>query len=246
VLDDGALTGIAVGGPIDTSFDAKFAARRSLPWWPWIGARFTRSLVRTMILGESVYDWDPKIGAAKRRYARADGLRITHGNHALNPRRDSPYVRNIERAIFLRRYPSDVQVRELWASVAYHNLVLRPMQTAKNRPAMTDYVSGWTEWLDLAALLGIEQCIAYGLEAHKIEALRRAARARQVSCVVREIGPSIGRHRARMATIEGTGISVRVLFIRHPSAFFSWRAWGQLIREHVESLGEQVLPVIHP
>jgi hypothetical protein len=141
-IQDGAVIDASVGTSVDASvdalmdnsFDTQFAARPSLPWWPWIGAGFSRSLRRTMILGESVYDWDPEIGVAARRYAQVDGLRITHRNHALNPDRDSPYVRNIERAIFLKRYPSEAQVQGLWSSVAYHNLVLRPMRTGKHRP----------------------------------------------------------------------------------------------------------------
>ncbi|MEG0002754.1 MAG: hypothetical protein RR852_17710 [Comamonas sp.] len=93
---------------LDASFDTTFAGRPNLPWWPWVGKDFSTSKVRTMLLGESVYNWGDGFDA---RYQRTDGLRETHRRHALDYRRDSPYVRNIERAIYCASEPSEGQKR---------------------------------------------------------------------------------------------------------------------------------------
>lgn len=86
---------------LDCSFDIEFFGRPSLTWLPWVGSHFKTSSTRTVLLGESVYDWGKGFDA---RYQRTDGLRETHRRHALNYRRDSPYVRNMERA-FAKRGP---------------------------------------------------------------------------------------------------------------------------------------------
>jgi hypothetical protein len=123
---------------LDLSFDHLFEARQQIAWWPWVGREFSRSAVKTMILGESVYRWAER-EAFDKRYALTSGLRVTHKNHALKFDRDSRYVRNIERAIFQRRNPSDAQKQSLWSSVAYHNLVLDVMESVKRRPTEKQY-----------------------------------------------------------------------------------------------------------
>jgi hypothetical protein len=62
-----------------------------------------------MVVGESVYNWSTPRKAIDNRYELTSGLRKTHHQHALNPKKSSKYVRNIERAIFCRSTPLDAQ-----------------------------------------------------------------------------------------------------------------------------------------
>lgn len=209
--------------PIDTRYDQQFAARKTLPWWPWVGSAFAESAVRTMIVGESVYMWGPD---AQERYSHVDGLRITHTNHAMAFRRDSRYVRNIERALFASRKPSDRQKSALWTNVAYHNLVLKPLSSRRRRPTQEEYQDGWCELFDLCQLMGIQQCLVYGLEHSKLKALALAAAKCGHVCTLREAG-ALG---SRRATLQLGDAQLELLFIRHPSAFFSWRQWAPIVR----------------
>lgn len=43
----------------------------------------------------------------------------------------------------------------------------------------------------------------------------------------------VGRTRSRLVTIADDGRALKLLFIRHPSTFFSWRQWAPVIREHL-------------
>jgi hypothetical protein len=129
---------------LDHSYDHLFEGRKTLPWWPWVGNQFATSSVKTMVVGESVYEWAPRDVFVKR-YAQTNGLRITHENHALRCDRDTPYVRHIERAIFLASKPSTEQKRTLWTSVVYHNLVLEVLRSKKHRPSESQYRKGWVE-----------------------------------------------------------------------------------------------------
>ena len=119
---------------LDRSYDHLFESRASLPWWPWVGRQFAASAVKTMVVGESIYEWEGEDREVfQKRYARTTGLRETHERHALRFRRNSPYVRNIERAIFATSRPKDEQKLNLWTSVAYHNLVLEPLRKSAQR-----------------------------------------------------------------------------------------------------------------
>lgn len=212
--------------PIDTRYDQQFAARKSLPWWPWVGCAFAESPVRTMIVGESIYMWSPE---ARERYSRADGLRVTHTNHAMALRHDSRYVRNIERALFACRKPSDRQKYGFWTNVAYHNLVLVPLSSRRRRPTQAEYQAGWRELFALCQLMEVKQCLVYGLEHSKLKALESAAEQSGHACVLRDAG-TLG---ARRATLQMGNAQLELLFIRHPSAFFSWRQWAPLVRDNL-------------
>lgn len=184
-----------------------------------------------MVLGESIYKWkdaDEKIFLA--RYARTTGLRETHNNHALNFGRDSPYVRNVERAIFAGATPTDEQKWALWTSVVYHNLVLSPLSSIEERPSHPQFVAGWSEVLDLCGLLRVEQLLIYGVGSRR--ALREAARNKGLVCHIKK-GPQVGPCAARLGLIDTGTAQIKLLFIRHPSEYFSWKRWGQVIRANL-------------
>jgi hypothetical protein len=221
---------------IDASYDPLFEKRSALPWWPWVGAAFAESPVKTMLLGESVYAWSSPSGEFERRYALRTGTRETHNNHAMQFTRGSKYVRNIERAIFNTRTPGDEQKQKLWTSVVYHNLVLDALPSLRDRPTEAQYLAGWVELLALCELLGIEQCLVYGLESKKLRALQLAAKQRNLDFRKIKVETMVGRNQARFVTLGSGAQSIKLLFVRHPSAFFSWKAWGPVLRDKL-SLG---------
>lgn len=234
---------------VDISYDHVFEKNTELKWWPWIGKEFHNSKNKTLILGESTYIWEAtktekmerKAEEARiiERISRNDHLRILHQNHALDFDRPSKYVRNIERAIFQSKAPSATDKGRLWASVVYHNLVLRPMATLKDRPTETDYGAGWKEMLNLSTHLEIEQCIVYGLEWKKINALLLILKSQVLSGDLtytrRKLTQKIGRSCPCVITIKTNGRHMNILFIRHPSAFFNWKTWGAVIATEISS-----------
>lgn len=218
---------------IDTSYDHLFEKRDALPWWPWVGSAFAESPVKTMLLGESVYEWSSPSGEFARRYALPTGARVTHNNHAMQFTRASKYVRNIERAIFNTRTPSDEQKQTLWTSVVYHNLVLDTLPSLRDRPTEAQYLAGWVELLALCKLLGVEQCLVYGLEATKLRALKQAAEQCNLDFHRVKVETVVGRSQARLVTLGTSAQSIKLLFVRHPSAFFSWKAWAPVVRDRL-------------
>lgn len=216
---------------LDLSYDHLFETRVSLPWWPWVGSQYATSPIKTMVVGESIYEWkDENRTIFQERYASTKGLRETHCNHALSFGRNSHYVRNVERAIFATSTPKDEQKWALWTSVVYHNLVLSPLRNIEHRPSQTQFRKGWSEVLELCGPLCVEQLLVYGVGSSG--ALLEAAQSKGFSCHIQK-GPKVGRCTARLGLLDTGNAQIKLLFIRHPSEFFSWKRWGRVIRDNL-------------
>lgn len=222
---------------IDPSFDGKLKSRL-YPWLPWIGKNYKISNVKTLILGESTYNWstteEDRIKTSKR-IKKNNHLRLLHVRHAMKPSRKSGFVRNIEKAIFQKKNPDHSKIKELWLQVSYHNLVLRPMATNKHRPSFADYSEGWKVFLNLLDISGPEQCICYGLEYRKIKALRDILKEQDVKYTYSKVDSKISRSNPKIIKIHlNNKPDVKILFIRHPSAYFSWKKWGAVINKELK------------
>lgn len=213
-------------GWLDCSYDEQLKDLQ-LPWLPWVGAGFRDQKVRTIILGESVYDYSKGSAAKRERILHNDSLRTRHLNHAVLAKFKSRYVRNFERAYYGKKKPSSKERQDLWGGVVYHNLVLRMLHSEKARPSDADYTLGWERFIDLAGCLGVQQVVVYGLERRKIDALR------SLPCRVHceELPSPVGVKPVGLYVEIAPGSTVRMLFIRHPSAFFRWEEWGKVMQQ---------------
>lgn len=217
---------------LDTSFDAAFASM-ALPWLPWVGCAFRQSQCRTIILGESIYDYGKGEELVRARIMDGESLRRRHMQHGVLNKFSSAYVRNFERSVFLKRRPCGKQRERLWTNVVYHNLVMRMLASPKNRPTFNDYSVGWEKLLELATVVQAQRCIVYGLEPLKINALIQVLNVpdtpRQFS---RQRLRAVGHNRPCKLEVTLDDRKIDFLFIRHPSSFFSWKQWGLALREH--------------
>lgn len=219
---------------LDLSFDPHFENRVALRWWPWVGSQYARSSVRTLVLGESIYAWTKTSQEHQTfldRYAKPDALRITHINHALKFKRNSRYVRNIERAVLSASTPANDRKLAFWSSVTYHNLVLEPLKSLSHRPSQAQFRSGWEEVLELAEPLAVKQILVYGVSS--ADALKEVAAQRQLPCKIAKIPQKINNCIPRAGTLTTAAGDINLLFVLHPSRPFSWRKWSALIQERL-------------
>ncbi|WP_201485647.1 hypothetical protein [Pseudomonas sp. OF001] len=216
-------------GFLDDSFDPTFNSI-NLPWLPWVGSRYYESDTKTIILGESVYVYGAGDETTRQRILHRESLRQRQMTHGILGKIKSRYLRNFERAVFLKTRPSGLERAHLWSHVIFHNLVLELLPSRKNRPTMRDYTAGWEAFLELAEVVQPQRCIVYGLESPKIEALQELLASRKMAIQKKRL-PAVGRSRPVKLSIQINGRPLDLLFIRHPSAFFPWKKWGAFIRE---------------
>lgn len=214
-------------GYLDNSFDGALEILQ-LNWRPWVGCDYLVSIRKTIVLGESIYLYDGE--SSRQRILHRDSLRNRHLNHGILAKYKSRFLRNFERAVFKKKRPEAAERKRLWTGVIYHNLVPRMMESLKDRPTYNDYHTGWNDFLQLATVVKAQQCIVYGLEPQKIGALLTILAAQNVK-VHREKLPSVGNNTPSVLTFQHNNQSLKLLFIRHPSAFFAWRKWAVTLRE---------------
>jgi hypothetical protein len=215
----------------DSTFDLALGDIVGINRLPWVGLNYSETFTKTLILGESVYNWKPDEPDFIEEISSSQHLRTLHVNHAMNPKRASGYVRNIERALSEKKNLSDDEKRGFWNKVIYHNLVARVMKNKKARPNYNDYLHGWALFERVLGVLSPDQVIVYGLEGKKIEALREHF-GENVSI---ERAGKIGSNKPAIANILTSEKEIKLVFIRHPSAFFSWRKWGSFINTELLS-----------
>lgn len=214
---------------LDKSYDENLQQIPQIKWLPWIGKNFSRSAQKTLIIGESVYNWKPNDLVTEELINKSDNLRRLHINHALNYKRKSKYVRNIERAIFNHKRPSDEHKKELWSSVVYHNLVLRMMKTKKHRPNYEDYLSGWEVVDNLVSELKADQILVYGLEWAKRKSLIDYAKSKNYQLLPLGKSEKISRSQPRRYILKKEDREITLTMIRHPSSYFSWKKWTSIV-----------------
>ena len=217
----------------ESKFDKALSDMEGINRLPWIGPSYTDSPCKTLILGESVYNWRPKDPTYIETISNPMNLRQLHVDHAINLKKNSRFVRNIERAVYKKKSPSSDEKIQFWNSVAYHNLVGRIMKTSKHRPSYNDYLYGWSVFEGVCNILSPEQIIVYGLERKKIQAFRDHFELGKFEIDI-ERGDAIGRSLPVTAIVKSPTKEIKVIFIRHPSAFFSWRKWGTFINNQFE------------
>jgi hypothetical protein len=198
----------------DISFDSNLSAIDGISRLPWIGNRYKKQKIKMLILGESVYDWNPSDPLNFSKISSANNLRNLHNNHALNFKRKSKFVRNIERAVYSKRSPTDIEKKQLWDSVSYHNLVGRVLKTKKHRPSYNDYLSGWSTFEALLDLLEFDEVIVYGLEKKKIKALIDYCDENKLNIERQKLPDKVGRSYPQTIFIKKSSRVVKLLFIR--------------------------------
>ena len=86
-------------GFLDNFFDADFDAK-SMSWLPWVGSKYREAECKTIILGESVYDYGNGNELVRNKILQKENLRRLQITHGILGKFKSGYLRNFERAVF--------------------------------------------------------------------------------------------------------------------------------------------------
>lgn len=108
------------------------------------------------------------------------------------------------------------------------------LKSLKHRPSVVDYCDGWKVVFSLVERLEVDSVLVYGLEANKRVAFKDAAAELGIQSRSLASDVKIGRFKPRLMEVEVNGRTVRFLFIRHPSSYFSWRLWGPFLQQHIQ------------
>ena len=204
-----------------------------LNYLPYIG-RLIPAGSRLMILGESCYAWTAKAtGKTTLEDITADQYHIRKNvcDHMTQKR---GFFNNIVKAVTGYEKMTQEQCIRFWGLSIFHNLVTVPMHTKKHRPSEIDYKTGWNVFWELQKVLRPSVCIMLGTENAKIDTFISVLRTKmQFIDYKKELNlhcVKIGRYYAKTLDVPMSGDIVKFIFIKHPSAFFSWGKWHNFLK----------------
>jgi len=240
---------------LGTEFDSGLGRVEGLTWLPWVGREYMET--RILIAAESHYtnkndkeaaEFDKQKITAQPRYTR-DVIAEYPIAGKVEAGWSSPTFDNLHRLLVSDSLNADIPRRAvLWRNLAYMNIVQRPMwysREYKERPEFRDFQTGWRVVMDVIRMLSPAVCIFAGLEAAK--SFNASMEHLGLTYAPIQYRDAIGRCRPREASCSINGNLTSIVFIRHPSQYFSWRYWQDFVfgedRQQIkENLDSRVFP----
>jgi hypothetical protein len=226
---------------IDIKFDKAFRKIDELYWLPWVGKDYTNSPQgkRLLIVGESHYVPDGESATDgysdkgwTRNFISKEGLKQTpfyKGQPTNN------LVGNLERVIFNKQHPTDEEKFKLWHSSAYFNIIQTLLGDILVRPDHEMKLIGRQVFFKVLEILKPDYCLIGGVgisnyvsnpdEIHDIAGYKTEG--------IENLG-RISRTISRITKLESSsGHKIKLVFVRHPSRYFSWGKWVEFIEQQM-------------
>jgi len=190
-----------------------------ITWLPWIGENY-RDI---MVIGESHYEdgdeWQlnnpetSKIIIQKR-------LNGIEGNWKLH--------RNVERIILNKENIENVDVKKVWESVSYWNLVQRLLDSRKSsdRPNDEDFDTGWEVFFELIKILKPKYCLVLGKSSYGRFGNYLTNVDKSWNIIKSERYPN-----EKVLKIQKNNSIINFVFINHPSGSFgfNYEKWAEIV-----------------
>jgi hypothetical protein len=202
-----------------------------LKYYPWIGTEFNSSDNKTLIVGESVYNWEKEEDKRKDAFNALDKFDFSrvvaydHGIDNIIPQRY--FARNIEKLIKGRKLSDKNEHINFWENIAFHELVQRPMKTIDERPTKADYELGAKLLNKIIEKLEIETCIFLGTDWNKFASVEKE----MINSESLHFPEKINNTHPKVIKLNNN-YSSKIYFVKHPSKFFSSDKWNKFILEN--------------
>ncbi len=232
---------------IDNQFDNDFNSIKSLKWKPWVGKNYLdKKKPKLLILGESHYLWEGEKEALEildnpkftRAFIKNSGL---YFDSDYKGNSNAHIIRNTERVFFNQKNSSDEMKRNLWYSVSYMVNVQRILPSIDERPVFRDFVNGWKTIFEVIDFIKPDYIISLGVQS--ANSLSKATRESEVELLDFKKGNKVGNVYSRKAKIKCNNIEIPIIFIQHPSSYFSWVKWseyvGKEMNKYVDALNRK-------
>jgi hypothetical protein len=218
----------------------EFNKIKNLKWYPWVGENYARLAPdhKIFILGES------------SRYGIGDT------NNTIEKYEDKKYINNhIEEAISgaYKEYGSklltnmhktllgsdEIKPDKFWDNVVSTNFIQRALDyTYKERPSGKDYEEAWEVLFNLFELLKPKYCVFFGSSA--IQTLEKYARVSDLKMDKISYDVQIGKYYGYSTQVLVNQNSITLIFIKHPSSYYSWKPWREYLLKKVPVLEELI------
>ena len=120
--------------------------------------------------------------------------------------------------------------QRLWHSVSFFNLIQRLLNSrfTEDRPNSDDYIFGWQVFLNVIEIIKPNACLVLGKSGF-------GPLCHVINNVVNGWVISVEKSNLneRFIVLSKNNYKLKLVFIRHPSSYFSWKKWGSLIENEL-------------
>jgi len=209
---------------LDLRLDEDFKKVNGLNCFPWIGKGYIASENKILLVGES-------------SYAKSDSQLKEHFNN-------TNYTREIIAGDYNTKYYNNMfnallggnkfNKNSFWNLVSFYNIVQRPMNYIdpnRDQPNEKDFQDGWRIYYRIIEILKPETVIFFGLNSvvnFQDDTLNNWNRVsfKQLN--------KIGANYPRSIVLkDGESNEVNMLFVKHPSRYFSHSRWHEFLKEKI-------------
>ncbi len=211
--------------------DKEFEQISELNYLPWVGENYSKKL---LIVGESHYgeDNEKRIHEVNHptftRSAVLD-MGVTGNSYGGKVK----FYNNIWR--LGKKFKSELSNQDFWQSVGYLNIVQSAMVKLTDRPQKIDFEGGTTAFFKSILVLKPKYCLMAGLSSFGY--INAMAEQNSYTITNKLWYDKVGRSHPRQIEITHTsGYKTTLIFISHPSKYFSHNAWGDFLLSNFPDL----------
>lgn len=214
--------------------DSCIETSTNLKWNPWIGNDYFNLPHdnRLLIIGESHYcggETPGKIEESIKKHENRNFTRLVIEEIAI--KRDYGNTRlfqNFHKALFLN---DSFDSNFFWNQVTFYNFIQRPMNTNKERPSKSDFNNSWKEYLKLIKILKPKYTLFLGNSA--ASSFNQSMKENGINSTNIKCLDKIGSTYSRVSSINDSEIDTKIIFIRHPSSYFSPAKWNKFLNSQM-------------
>ncbi len=227
-------------------FDNQFKEIENLRWKPWVGKNYQASIeYKLLVVGESHYCWKNKLESSEKIIAEINNIGFTRSiihqyGACVKNNSKQPIFRNIEKTLFNKKKIMTSKQKEFWHSISFYNFIQRPLlsREKKHRPNAKDWSQGWNAFFKVIDIINPDIILFCGVEAlsqefaiqEELKESKYIFRKRVVK-TKNKIGSTFVRTNGILE--NNTEKIISVICIDHPSSFFSWNKWHQIIKKQM-------------
>ena len=208
---------------MDLTLDKDFEAYNGLKWYPFIGDEYRSGSPSSKILlvNEMLHSHAPD-----RRISSKDSLRFWISDQITSGRERLPHL--LTRTCNTLLGSNEIDQEKFWRSVAFHNLLQRPLATSGEKLSAADYISGWNILAKLIEDLRPAACIILSSQAQRV--LLHLHNQIDLILINYARSPKIkGVYPAAINAITKDGIESKLTFVTNPFLLYYYPSWNKYL-----------------
>jgi hypothetical protein len=224
---------------IDQTYDEAFKQlkklKEKLAWLPWVGEHYSALPTenKVLLIGESHYLIDDP--GSKTEHKSHNLTRRIVGSKGVDKKGKSSFYANTQKMILGNGTLKKRERYVFWSRVAFYNFIQTPMNSISNRPEDEHKLTASDNFIDVIKILKPSVCIFLGLGA--AEKLNETIDNSEYE-FEKQIGGAkkVGKNTPRIGRIIAPdGQVIKLLFVKHPSSYFSPGSWNMFLAKNAPS-----------